>query len=132
MQTRSNTALEAFDRWSNYLLVTTVAAVGWISSDNVRFHSDTLRDLSLWSLGVSVVFGILALALVPLVAEQAESERSIFRVKARFSFAGIALHGYLTQACRPQHAFFILGIVFYCAGTTADLWLALAIGAAAL
>ena len=33
-------ALEAFSRWSNYLLVTTVAAAGWISSGHVKFRND--------------------------------------------------------------------------------------------
>src|SRR5262249_4314101 len=45
-------ALDAFSKWSNYLLVTTVAAVGWISSGHVKFrnvmssHSKTLRTAS--------------------------------------------------------------------------------------
>jgi hypothetical protein len=52
-------ALEAFSKWSNYLLVTMVAAVGWISSGHIKFRNDFLQSLSLWCLGASVVFGIL-------------------------------------------------------------------------
>jgi hypothetical protein len=65
-------ALEAFSKWSNYLLVTTVAAVGWISSGHIKFRNAFLQSLILWCLGVSVIFGIFTLALVPLISEQAQ------------------------------------------------------------
>jgi hypothetical protein len=35
-----------------------VAAVGLIASNNVRFSSDILKSACLWSLGVSIVFGV--------------------------------------------------------------------------
>ncbi len=55
-------ALQTFERWSNYLLVTTVAATGWIASKNLEI-SPTMKNASLWCFGVSIVFGILTLAL---------------------------------------------------------------------
>ena len=112
-------ALEAFSKWSNYLLVTTVAAVGWISSGHIKFRNDFFQSLSLWCFGVSVIFGIFTLALVPLISEQAQKhDTSIYSVKARFSIFRIPCHAYLTQACRPQHLLFIAGILVYCWGVT--------------
>lgn len=126
-------ALEAFSRWSNYLLVTTVAAVGWISSGVIKFHTEFARSLSLWCLGGSVVFGIFTLALVPLIAEQARGPGgSIYKTKVHFKAFNFTCHAYLTQACRPQHALFIVGIVSYCWGVTDTPWLAVVVAAAAL
>ena len=126
-------ALEAFSKWSNYLLVTTVAAVGWISSGHIKFHNEFSQSLSLWCLGVSVIFGIFTLALVPLISEQAQkNDTSIYSVRVRFSVFRIPCHAYLTQACRPQHVLFIAGIIAYCWGVTGIPWLAGAVGAVAL
>jgi uncharacterized membrane protein len=115
-------ALEWFKDWSNYLLITTVAATGWVASgSNISWPPwlPWLKTACIWSLGVSVVFGILTLALIPLVAQQIkESDESIYRVRARFSVLGFSREAYLTQACRPQHVSFMAGIVFYCLGAT--------------
>jgi hypothetical protein len=113
-------ALESFGQWSNWLLVTTVAAVGWVAKADSR---DSLTAaFAVWSLGISTLFGICTLALVPLVAEQmdAVSDRSsIFVVPVRFHAGGPALRTmYLTQACRPQHLSFILGVLLHCAAVT--------------
>lgn len=130
---RSNQpALEAFSKWSNYLLVTTVAAVGWVSSGHVKFRNDYFQSLSLWCLGASVIFGIFTLALVPLISEQVKNDTSIYKVKAEFSIFGKKYGAYLTQACRPQHVLFIAGIIVYCWGVTGIAWLAVAVGVAAL
>src|SRR5262249_36117880 len=133
MENSNQSALEAFSRWSNYLLVTTVAAVGWISSGVIKFHTDFSRSLSLWCLGASVVFGIFTLALVPLVSEQAQqTDTSIYSTEARFSIFGVRCRAYLTQACRPQHVLFIAGIVSYCWGVTDTPWLAGIVGVIAV
>ena len=50
-------ALQSFKDWSNYLLIATVAAVGWIASNNVRFSSDILKSACLWSLGAALPVG---------------------------------------------------------------------------
>jgi hypothetical protein len=63
-------ALAVFKDWSNYLLVTTVAAAGWVGSDNVTFQHESLKTATLWCMGVSIVFGIFTLALVPLLAQE--------------------------------------------------------------
>ena len=119
-------ALNLFEKYSNSLLVTTVAAAGWISSNGVTFASATLKSAALWSLGVSIIFGIFTLALVPLVAEQVGDEQSIFMVRAKFMLLGISWSLYLPQACRPQHIMFILGIIFYCIGAARFSWIGIA------
>jgi hypothetical protein len=126
-------ALDAFSKWSNYLLITTVAAIGWVSSGVIRFRSGFAESLTLWLLGASIVFAIFALALVPLIAEQiTQDTTSIFRVKAHFSLFRIRCNAYLAQACRPQHVLFIAGIISYCWGVSGNTWLASMLGVAAL
>ena len=111
-------ALEWFKDWSNYLLVTTVAATGWVAYDKNISWSPWLKAACIWSFGISIIFGILTLALIPLIAQRInESHKSIYGVRADFSFFGWSPKAYLTQACRPQHVSFMAGIVFYCLGT---------------
>ncbi len=103
-------ALQAFEKWSNYLLVTTVAAAGWIASKNLTFNSGNIRSAALWCFGISIVFGIFTLALVPLVAQTMNAEQSIYRVRVQFRIFKCPCHAFLTQACRPQHVCFIARI----------------------
>jgi len=60
-------ALSSFKDWSNYLLVTTVAALGWVATSHEP--GGILRALIIGFLGSSIVFGIFTLALIPLVTE---------------------------------------------------------------
>lgn len=114
-------ALAAFEKWSNYLLVTTVAAAGWVVSSNVVFTSGNLKSAALWCFGISIVFGIFTLALVPLVAQDTSSEPSIYRVEVEYHLFGKSFPAHLTQACRPQHVTFIGGVLLYCLGTAENL-----------
>lgn len=114
-------ALEWFKDWSNYLLVTTVAAAGWVASNDNIFSSSWLKAACIWSFGISIIFGILTLALIPLIAQRInESHKSIYGVRADFSLFRRPCKAYLTQACRPQHISFMAGIVFYCLGTASE------------
>jgi hypothetical protein len=122
---RTRAALQSFKDWSNYLLVTTVAATGWIASDNVEFSSNVLKAASLWSLGTSILFGILTLSLIPLTAQQIEdTHESIYQVPVSFSMFGRRepFHAFLTQVCRPQHVAFLFGMLFLCLGTVGFPW----------
>ncbi len=115
-------ALKSFERWSNYLLVTTVAAAGWVSSQSVSFEPEVLKSVTLGCFGVAIIFGIFTLALVPLIAQtMTKSDSSIHKVNVHFFLFGRDWYVYLTQACRPQHASFIVGIAFYCIGTVGRL-----------
>jgi hypothetical protein len=108
-------ALEFFKDWSNYLLVTTVAALGWVASGK-DFPISGLMAWCIWSLALSAIFGIFTLALIPLVQEQRdEASTSNYQVRASFWWCGRLR---LMYVCFPQHVLFIAGIVLYAAGTT--------------
>lgn len=118
--------LAAFERWSNYLLITTVAAVGWTVTNPGSFDKEYLQALTVWSLGLSAICGIFTLALIPLLAEQIREEhRSIFRVPIEVTVLKFGLRVYVAQACRPQHITFISGVTLYCIGTVGHSPLAL-------
>jgi len=109
-------ALEALKDWSNYLLVTTVAALGWASTA-VRFRKRTMRVVVIGSLALSAVLGILTLALIPPVADAINgSSSSIYAVGGSFNLYwmwGPLMSVTLKWVCWPQHVLFIIGIVAY-------------------
>lgn len=108
-------ALECFKDWTNYLLVTTVAALGWTSAKEGAILSfPLLRSVCIWSFALSVVFGIFTLALIPHVGEDlGESDKSIYRVTWR----GYRVPLRLGHLCMPQHLLFLTGILLYAWGT---------------
>jgi hypothetical protein len=98
--------------------VTTVAALGWVAKDQPRPLKLTM-SIAVWCFGISAVSGIFTLALVPLIAEQIDGYSSIFTVPVQFLLGSSKPRMmFLTQACRPQHIAFILGIVFYSVAAT--------------
>jgi uncharacterized oligopeptide transporter (OPT) family protein len=108
-------ALEAFKDWSNYLLVTTVAALGWVSTKPLGFSPTQIRAWCIWSFAISIFFGILTLALVPHIAELlGPSSQSIYSVY--WNGWGPKLE--LFYACLPEHAFFLLGVMLYAYGVS--------------
>lgn len=65
-------ALEFFKDWTNYLLVTTVAAMGWVSAETVKLVSPLLKRLCIW-------------ALIPHITEQLiGTDTSIYDVHGTF------------------------------------------------
>ena len=113
-------ALDAFKDWSNYLLLTTVAAVGWTAGkDAASFSSCHIKTAVVLSFALSVVFAILTLALIPHVAEDIRESPdktvpSIYRVY--WNGWGVDLR--LTRLCFPQHVLFLIGVLLYATGTT--------------
>src|SRR5437868_412588 len=107
-------ALDQFKDWSNYLLVTTVAALGWVSVDVVSTWP-VLKAFILASLAVSVVFAMLTLALIPLIAHDlTDDNRSIYFTPGRFRLEPVLKGEHslrLKWVCFPQHVFFLLAIV---------------------
>lgn len=112
-------AIASFKDWSNYLLVTTVAALGWVSTENV--------DLPAWSfvscvglLTASVIFGIFTLAIIPLVTEKlGEDGGSIYDEGVSFKLVLYVFElrdFHMKSVCWWQHLFFILGIGSYGVG----------------
>src|SRR4051812_32092286 len=131
-------SLQSFERWSNYMLVTTVAAVAWVASSKPDPSDDvatTLWSAAVWCLGISIVFGIFTLALVPLVAhamgKDPKNEDSIYHIKVTFELFQLPIRAFLTQACRPQHALFIAGVILYCIWNAEHVWPAVIIPAMA-
>jgi hypothetical protein len=111
--------IDYFKDWSNYLLVTTVAALGWVTTKEAVISSISLPRvwlLCVLCLTLSVVFGIFTLALIPLVAEQRAAEESFYYVDAEFNLLG-RCHARLKWVCFPQHVLFILGVLLYGGGT---------------
>jgi hypothetical protein len=114
-------ALEFFKDWTNYLLITTVAALGWVSTQQAAFSTASLRHFCIWCLAVSIVFAIFTLALIPLVAEQVRTEtKSIHSVKVKYYpiWVWLPFRTNLKVFCCPQHVFFLVGVVLYALGTT--------------
>jgi hypothetical protein len=115
-------ALEFFKDWTNYLLITTVAAIGWTAVEKGMIaNHPKLKFWCLLALGLSALFGILTLALVPLVQEQRKNEISNYDVRVTFwlwpwtpSNPPDWCNGMrLTWMCFPQHVFLIIGIGLY-------------------
>jgi hypothetical protein len=128
-------AIEFFKDWSNYLLVTTVAALGWASSASESakpaWAHGALKPYCIWFLALSVVFGIFTLALIPLVQEQRKGSMEFHAVATKFwatkwftkfcakkSSADDKCGLYLIWVCMPQHVLFIAGIIAYALGTS--------------
>ena len=112
-------ALKSFKDWSNYLLVTSVAALGWVATRNA--------DLPEWAfvmtvalLAGSVVFAIFTLAFIPLAAEKTDAAHSFYSAKPEFRpIPLLPKVNTLTikWVCWPQHVLFIFGIVTFAVGS---------------
>lgn len=105
-------ALDSFKDWTNYLLVTTVAALGWVST-STSFSSPTLKAICIYAFAGSIFFAILTLAIIPQVGQILDGTRSIYYVYWRFYRIRLRL----TFLCFPQHVLFLLGIIVYAVGT---------------
>jgi hypothetical protein len=113
------TALAFFKDWSNYLLVTTVAALGWVASADIAFSSAWVRAVCIFSFALSIAFGILTLAIIPLVEEQRKlGHQSIYDVVVEYQLTR-GWHGFcrLKSLCFPQHILFLLGVAAFALGT---------------
>ncbi len=111
-------SLECFKDWSNYLLVTTVAALGWVAGgkDGAQICL-CARHAVILCLGLSVICAIFTLALIPHVAEKiTDTTDSFYRIKPKVSpfwFECLSFPVRLKWVCWPQHVLFILGIAIF-------------------
>ena len=114
-------ALELLKDWSNYLLITTVAALGWITSDGANFATPDLKVWSVIALGLSIVFAIFTLGLIPVVTQEVEDDGiSIYKITPEFTLLWVIVKIdsiRLKHVCWPQHLLFIVGIFLYVIGT---------------
>jgi len=108
-------ALDCLKEWSNYLLVTTVAALGWVAQKDGPVRSGFV----VWCLALSAALGVLTLAVIPIVAERIQPDTaSIYDVRAPYRplwMWGERRTITLKWVCWPQHALFIAGIIAYAA-----------------
>ena len=121
MEDKRMKALEFFKDWSNYLLVTTVAALGWASTEKTALCG-VCESITIWSLAVSVCCGFLTRSAIPLVAEGLNwTQSSFYLVKGRFKwfvFWGREVPIKIKWVCFPQHLAFLIGIIAYAIGVT--------------
>src|SRR4051812_14474307 len=68
-------ALEYFKDWTNALMVATVAGIGWVATASSSFPP-SVKHWTTGLLGLSLIFGILSLALVPLITEYLDDASS--------------------------------------------------------
>lgn len=121
-ETQGLKALSHLKDWSNYLLITTVAILGWIATGPAHsWPSSTLKWWCMWSFALSLVFGIFTLALIPLVTEIYKGGKSIYTVYPHFDLLGGGSGTRrirIKHLCRPQHVLFIIGIFLFLIGST--------------
>jgi hypothetical protein len=107
-------ALEFVNSASSYVLLATIALLGWVAS-GVEFSNDGLRVASMTCLTLSVVFGVATLALIPLVQEARRPGQSNFEVEASFMLLG-QRGARLKSALLPQYLLLLAGLILYVIG----------------
>jgi len=109
--------LEFFGNWSNYILVTTVAALGWVASTARAPISPRALRWVIGCLCASIVFAVFTLAMIPLVAENITAEtKSFYELSPKFDLIytiGPEVSLKLKWVCWPQHILFLVGIAIY-------------------
>jgi hypothetical protein len=118
-------SLGYFKDASNYLLVTTVGALGWVSTREVWLTPHSFQS-SLICFCISIICGIFTLALIPIVGQNIKADtRSIYEVQVGFKLLWLwgpecrALS--LKRVCWLQHMFFISGIIIFTYGAIAGV-----------
>jgi hypothetical protein len=118
-------ALEFLKDWSNFLLVTTVAALGWVAKRDMYLVTSGLRQWCIASLAVSIAFAIFTLALIPVVAERLKvGFGSIYDVRPSFDlfFVWVKVEWVrLKHVCWFQHVFFLIGILLFTIGASRNI-----------
>ena len=112
-------AVEYFNNSNNYLIVISVIALGWVVEHPGGAH-ESLKDAVVLCLGLSTVFGLFTMGLLPLVAETLTgTTESIYDVKGQFRtfVLGGREHSLpLKAVCWPQQVLFIAGVLLYAVG----------------
>lgn len=113
-------SLEHFKDWTNYLLITTVAALGWVASGDTRLDRKTY-NLTVIFFCASIVFAIFTLALIPMVGESIGAGwKSIYDVKVIARPLYLLEREYtfmLKYFCWPQHVLFLAGVIAFSWGS---------------
>ena len=116
-------SLGFFKDWTNYLLVTTVAALGWVAKGDSLVTGMELR----WTISflcLSIIFAIFTLALIPIVGERLSDGGSIYSVEASFKLFwlwGPVRTAKLKWVCWPQHVLFLAAVITFSIGSIAHV-----------
>jgi hypothetical protein len=112
-------AVEYFNNSNNYLIVISVIALGWVVEHPGGVH-ESLKNAVVLCMGLSTVFGLFTMGLLPLVAETLTgTTESIYDVKGQFRtfVLGGREHSLpLKAVCWPQQVLFLTGILLYAVG----------------
>jgi len=112
-------AVEYFNNSNNYLMLISVAALWWVV-EHPGAVNQSLQDWVVLCMGVSVVFGLFTMGLLPSVAETLTGATdSIYDVRGQFRTFVImgARHSLpLKAVCWPQQVLFIAAVLLYAVG----------------
>ncbi len=112
-------AVEYFNTSNNYLILITVVALGWVVEHPAGVH-ESLKDAVVLCMGLSTVFGLFTMGLLPSVAETLTgTTESIYDVRGQFRTFVIGGRSHslpLKAVCWPQQVLFIAGIILYAIG----------------
>jgi hypothetical protein len=112
-------AVEYFNNSNNYLVMISIVALGWVVEHPTGVH-ESLKNAIVLCMGLSTVFGLFTMGLLPLVAETLTgTTQSIYDVKGQFRtfVLGGREHSLpLKAVCWPQQVLFIAGILLYAVG----------------
>jgi hypothetical protein len=107
-------ALEFINQGCIFTLIMTVALLAWVAS-GVDFSNEIPRVGAMLCLALSIVYGVAALALIPLVQEGRRPGQSNFEVDARYTLFGRRSLR-LKSVLMPQYLLLLLGMGFYIGG----------------
>jgi hypothetical protein len=112
-------AVEYFNNSNNYLILISVVALAWVVEHPGGLH-ESLKDAIVLCMGLSAVFGLFTMGLLPLVAETLTgTTQSIYDVKGQFRTFVLGGRNHslpLKAVCWPQQVLFITGILLYAVG----------------
>ena len=121
-QTKIIEALRFFKDWSNYLLVITVGALGWVTTTDVIISSPFLRTAMIACFTFSIMFGIFTLAMIPIITQAINEETtSFYEVFGKYKPFCIFKKEWSAKIkwfCWPQHFSFLAGIFVYAYATS--------------
>lgn len=110
-------ALEWFKDWSNYLLITTVAALGWVAVKGQTVAAEVCISAVVVALAFSIVFGMCTLAVIPILATKLKEDGpSFYEIDAEFQVFwmwGRIHRAKIKHFCWLQHVLFVVGIGLY-------------------
>ena len=112
-------AVEYFNNSNNYLIMISVVALAWVV-EHPGAVQENLKNGIVLCMGLSTVFGLFTMGLLPLVADTLTgTTESIYDVKGQFRtfVLGGRSHSLpLKAVCWPQQVLFITGVLLYAIG----------------